>query len=109
MFVLERVEVLRGPQGTSLWRHATGGAVNILTAKPTDTYSAAFHVFGTDAYVSGPIKDWPTVRTAFQTRDRARYRNSAPTKNVDDQAWRTPVLAGAFHGPRRFVRVRRSK
>jgi outer membrane receptor protein involved in Fe transport len=37
---VESVEVLRGPQGTLWGRNATAGVVNIISAKPTDTYEA---------------------------------------------------------------------
>lgn len=75
---VERIEVLRGPQGTLYGRNAVGGAINILYKEPTDEFEAAVKGilgnFGTqEVYgaVSGPIiKDQLSGRINFAHRER---------------------------------------
>ena len=59
---IERVEVLKGPQGTLYGRNATGGAINIITRAPSDTLEAnASFSYGRfdetveKGYVAGPL------------------------------------------------------
>ncbi len=104
MFDLERVEVLRGPQGTLLGRNATGGAVNIITAKPVDRFAAYvsgelgnFRMYGTSGMINIPVAEGFAVRAAFQTRDRDGYRDNAPAKDADDQHSRAARLSMLFN------------
>jgi iron complex outermembrane receptor protein len=71
-FDLERIEVLRGPQGTLYGRNTTGGAINVVTRKPTQTYSADasveygnYNSLNVEGGVGGPIvKDVLAFRLA---------------------------------------------
>ena len=70
-FDLERVEVLKGPQGTLFGQNATAGAVNFIAAKPTNDFSAGislgygrFNAVDEEAYVSGPLSDTISARVS---------------------------------------------
>ena len=74
---VERIEVLRGPQGTLYGRNAVGGAINILYKEPTDVFEGAVKAiygnFGTEEYYgafSGPLSDTVLGRVNFSYRDR---------------------------------------
>ena len=53
LYDLDRVEILRGPQGTLYGRNATGGAINFITAKPTDEF---------DGYLSAEYGNYDKIR-----------------------------------------------
>ncbi len=86
-FDLERIEVLRGPQGTLFGRNATSGVVNLITAKPD---LSGFHASGDAEYgnfnaikfkgmVNAPVGDKIGIRLGGFYQKRDGY-----TKNVFD-------------------------
>jgi iron complex outermembrane receptor protein len=92
LFDIERVEVLRGPQGSLYGRNAVGGSINIITAKPTDTLSGYvrasygnYDALTTEAAVSGPVADWLRLRVAAKSELRDGYgRDPFNGWDVDD-------------------------
>ncbi len=74
---LERIEVLRGPQGTLFGKNTTAGAINVTTRKPTFTPESSFEVnFGNlgfiqvKASVSGPLGRKVAGRLSFSGTQR---------------------------------------
>ncbi|MGH8444629.1 MAG: TonB-dependent receptor [Solimonas sp.] len=79
-FDVQRIEVLKGPQGTLYGRNATGGLVNVIANKPTDTFDASISAeYGTynnqviEGFVSGPLSSSVRGRIAAQMHRRDGY------------------------------------
>ena len=71
---LERVEILKGPQGTLFGQNATGGAINFIAAKPTKSFAAGmdasygtFNASDLSGFISGPLSETLGARLAVQT------------------------------------------
>ena len=96
-FDSERVEILRGPQGTLYGRNATGGSINYITRKPSDELAGNADVtYGgydwirTRAAVNLPISDNVKTRFVGFYEDRGGYAdNSVPdgTEAHDADNW----------------------
>ncbi len=86
-FDMERVEVLRGPQGTLYGRNATGGVFNAITAKPVlDEYQGSATVtlgnYNTTKYkgmLNVPIGDMLAVRVAGSYLERDGFATNTVT------------------------------
>jgi iron complex outermembrane receptor protein len=83
---LERVEVLKGPQGTLFGQNSTGGAVNFIAAKPTDHLEAGadlsygrFNEVDAEAFISGPISDTISARLAVRNESRGDWQQGYTT------------------------------
>ncbi|MFZ1834783.1 MAG: TonB-dependent receptor, partial [Pseudomonadales bacterium] len=77
---MERIEVLRGPQGTLWGRNTIAGAINMLTARPSEEFEAYvntevgnYDAWQVEGAVSGPITDTLSGRLSAYTAERDGY------------------------------------
>jgi iron complex outermembrane receptor protein len=80
---LDRVEILKGPQGTLYGQNATAGAINFIAAKPTGTFTAGFddtygrfndnHLSG---FVSGPLTPTLNARLSASIDEGGAWQKS---------------------------------
>jgi len=90
---VERVEVLRGPQGTLYGRNATGGVLNVITNKPSSEFDASVSAeFGNynskkyQAFINVPLGEMFALRAAGFALQRDGYtKNTLNGQDIDDR------------------------
>jgi iron complex outermembrane receptor protein len=81
LYDIERIEVLRGPQGTLWGRNATGGVVNVVAAKPSDEFEAQgsvetgnYNTLNTTGVLNLPFSSMLQLRAAYDSEKHDGYR-----------------------------------
>jgi iron complex outermembrane receptor protein len=90
---VERVEVLRGPQGTLYGRNTIGGAINVISRDPTRDFEGyveaqygSYDAIRTRAAISGPLSDTLSARIAVATNNRKGWtRNAVDGRRGNDE------------------------
>ena len=120
LFDMERVEMLRGPQGTLYGRNATGGLAHFVTVKPSQEASG-YGQFTVGRYdqikfegaVGGPLSDTVSARLSMSTHNNDGYvKNRLLDKrlnNADDSAVRGQLLFEPTDSFSLLLNARRSK
>ena len=83
IYDVERVEVLKGPQGVLFGRNATGGAIRIITKEVSDELEGELSLgYGSDSFqmargfVNVPVTDNFGIRVSAQTRQRDAFKEN---------------------------------
>ncbi|MDE0005256.1 MAG: TonB-dependent receptor [Rhodospirillaceae bacterium] len=91
MVDLDRVEVLRGPQGTLYGRNSTGGAISVYANDPTDELSGSVRVeygnyqfLSTEGIFNIPMGDRAGLRVVAQIRERDGFGRNLDGHDLAD-------------------------
>ncbi len=121
MYDMDRVEVLRGPQGTLFGRNATGGLANFVTRRPTDVTGGYVNVsFGernltrVEGAVNGAVMDGVDARVSFLSNHYdPLFRNIAggapDSENGNDWSVRGQLLFKSVGGGQLLLNLRASR
>jgi iron complex outermembrane recepter protein len=112
---VERIEVLKGPQGTLFGRNATGGLIQIVTKKPSETFGGTLSVnygnyetLGADGYITGGLAPGLAMDFAFHASTQGEGYGTERFLNIDtnrtdrDIAFRSQML---YTGQRTTARL----